>query len=102
VPKPKKLEVPKPLNPNGPTESRSIVWTPDTWAEFKLDDGTKIRIKPVLAEAKRYVDQFSADGQPAYTLGIGFITTAVGPRDLIFGYKPTKKKKSMKRAKKKK
>jgi hypothetical protein len=39
----------------------------EKWSEYKLDDGTTIRIKQVLMEVIR-TDQYGPDGNPLYAI----------------------------------
>jgi hypothetical protein len=38
----------------------------EKWSEYKLEDGTKIRIKPVIIEVIRVTDQYDPEGNPLY------------------------------------
>lgn len=39
----------------------------DSWNEYKLEDGSTLRIKPVLSKVSR-TDKFNEDGEPIYIL----------------------------------
>jgi hypothetical protein len=36
------------MNPLGPSELRQVVKSDEQWSEFTLNDGTKLRVKPLL------------------------------------------------------
>jgi hypothetical protein len=55
----------------------------EPWAEYELEDGTQIRIKPVLAQIFRVIDQFQPNGDPVYGLQIGTLPVFTIPPDLV-------------------
>ncbi len=38
----------------------------EKWNEYTLEDGTKIRLKPVIIEVIRVTDQYDPEGNPLY------------------------------------
>lgn len=40
----------------------------DNWSEFSLNDGTTIRIRPVVNEILRLEDEYSQSGDPVYVI----------------------------------
>ena len=38
----------------------------EEWSEFELSDGTKIRMKPVVTEIRRYKNRYANTGDPIY------------------------------------
>jgi hypothetical protein len=38
----------------------------EKWNEYTLEDGTKIRLKPILIEVIRVTDQYDPEGNPLY------------------------------------
>jgi hypothetical protein len=43
----------------------------EPWAEYELEDGTQVRIKPVLAQVFRVIDRYQPNGDPVYGLQMG-------------------------------
>ena len=52
------------------------------WSEYTLDDGSVIRAKGVLVDAKRMVDQFNSAGDPIYVLQLSVVHELVAPEEL--------------------
>ena len=48
------------------TTEVKIVETREEWSEFKLSDGTTLRMKPVVLEVRRDKGQYTASGDPVY------------------------------------
>ena len=46
----------------------------DRWCDLTLEDGTVLKIKPVVESAVRLVDQFDPEGNPIYLIRSGFAT----------------------------
>ncbi|MFM9843083.1 MAG: hypothetical protein ACKVOI_08965 [Dongiaceae bacterium] len=78
-------------DPTGKMEQRSIVGSSDGWSEYKLEDTSVIRLKAVLLDVKRAVDQFNASGDPIYVMQIAFVTNVAAPNRLKRDYKKGKK-----------
>jgi hypothetical protein len=38
----------------------------EKWNEYTLEDGTKIRVKPVIIQVTRIIDQYDLEGNPMY------------------------------------
>lgn len=71
------------IDPAGPMEQRSVVRVQDGWSEFELDDGSTIRTKLVVVDAKRAAGQFNpANGDPVYILQLAGITNTEAPEHL--------------------
>ena len=56
----------------------------ERWTSVQLEDGTKIRLRPVVTETAR-IDQFDKDGQPVYVLKSTTIMTVDAPPSLLRG-----------------
>jgi hypothetical protein len=69
-------------NPAGPMEQRDIVSSKDGWSEYTLNDGSVIRLKSVLVDVKRAIDQYGPDGNPIYVLQTTFINNLNAPQEL--------------------
>ena len=57
------------------------------WSQYLLEDGTTIKMKVILLDAKRIVDEYSEDGNPVYQVQAHYILGIDAPDNL-------KKKKS--------
>ena len=55
----------------------------EPWAEFALEDGTRIRLKPVLKRALRLTEQFTVLGEPNYQLFWDVVWSAEPPPHLM-------------------
>ena len=56
----------------------------EMWSEYRLADGTKLRIKPVMIAIFRADGQHTADGEPVYNMKSTLITdvrTAEGSKN---------------------
>jgi hypothetical protein len=69
-------------DPAGPQKQRDIVDIKNGWSEYTLDDGAVIRVKGVLVDAKRMVDQFNATGDPVYLMQLSVVHELVIPEEL--------------------
>lgn len=77
--------LPQPLfgfDPTGPMEQRDIVSSKDGWSEYTLNDGSIIRVKGVLIDVKRAIDQYGPDGNPIYVLQTTFVNNLIAPVEL--------------------
>jgi hypothetical protein len=77
------------VNPFGPTEQRKITRSHVAESVFTLSDGTKLRVKPVIGDVRRAVDQYNVDGNPLYFLSLGMTIVTDAPKSLL---RPTSKK----------
>jgi len=69
-------------DPAGPQKQRDIVGVKNGWSEYTLDDGAVIRIKGVLVDAKKMIDQFNTNGDPIYVLQLSVVQELVVPEEL--------------------
>jgi hypothetical protein len=69
-------------DPKGPTESVDIVSSKEGWSEFTLQDGTIIRCKAILLDAKRMVGQYNDVGDPIYAMQVVMANQARVPDNL--------------------
>jgi len=69
-------------DPKGKMEQRDVVSSKDGWTEYKLDDGSIIKVKAVILEIKRAVDQYNLEGNPIYVMQQTIISTVQAPDDL--------------------
>jgi hypothetical protein len=70
------------VNVFGPTEQRKIVRSHVTESVFTLSDGTKLRVKPIMGDVRRAVEQYNVDGNPVYFLSLGMTIVTDAPRGL--------------------
>lgn len=56
--------------------------TPENWTTYALLDGTKLKIKAVLADVARIDGQFAPNGDPLYTVNAQIIVTTNAPDSL--------------------
>lgn len=59
-----------------------VVSSKEAWSEYTLSDGTVIRTKAALLEAKRAVGQYSQDGNPIYVFNFAGLNQVVAPDNL--------------------
>jgi len=51
---------------NGATTEIDMVEAKEVWSEYRLSDGTTLRVKPVMIAVFRADGQQSPDGEPVY------------------------------------
>jgi hypothetical protein len=49
------------------------------WSSYTLADGSVLKMKPVVVEVIRLVDQFTAEGDPLYGMKVTMVTTTKSP-----------------------
>ena len=52
----------------------------ETWSEYRLSDGTVLRVKPVMIAVSRVVDSQSMDGEPLYNMKSTLVTDVRGAK----------------------
>ena len=45
----------------------------EDWSLYELEDGTQVKIKPVIVDVERHVGQLSPQGEPIYQIKAGAI-----------------------------
>lgn len=78
----------------GPSEFRTFTALSEN--EYKLDDGTILRVRPIMVDVRRLKNQWAPDGDPVYVTKIGFAISTQAPAHLRRGApvaKPSKAKK---------
>ena len=68
------------IPPNG--VEVDVVESREVWSEYQLQDGTKLRVRPILAGAFRVEGQWMPDGQPVYGVRMSFLIDARAPDTL--------------------
>jgi len=53
------------------------------WSVFQLSDGTKVRVKGILIDAKKAVGQYAPDGKPIYMLQMTLVNDLDVPDELM-------------------
>jgi hypothetical protein len=77
-----------PQFPPAVLDARRVVRSSEGWSEYKLDDGTVLKIRSVLVDVKRAKDQYGIDGKPTYFMTLTNVTEATTPARLM---RPTPK-----------
>lgn len=70
-------------NPQGKMTTMDVESSQTAWSVFQLSDGTKVRIKGVLIDAKKAVDQYAPDGKPIYILQMTLVNDIDVPEKLM-------------------
>ncbi len=78
----KKQTSPAGVNKSAPTVPVEIVSAKELWSEIFLKDGTILRIRPIVVEARRARFEFNELGEPVYHVKTAIITTAKSPTRL--------------------
>jgi hypothetical protein len=81
------------INPFGPTQQRKIKRSKVVSSEYLLDDGSKIRVTPMVADVRRAIKQYNEKGEPLYFLTIGQAIVTKAPAKLLKKQPKSKKKK---------
>lgn len=71
--------------PNGQlwdAELIDVTEAKEPWSEYSLDDGTIVRVKNVILEIWRFVDQYDAQGNPVYSVKGSPMITVIAPQQL--------------------
>ncbi len=54
----------------------------ETWSEYALEDGSTVRVKPVVAEFVRLPQQYDPEGNPMYVARIQNVLVPTTPERL--------------------
>ena len=55
----------------------------ERWSNIKLEDGTTIRLKPVVTDVIRLEGVFDSDGQPVYVVKSTNVVAVAAPSNLL-------------------
>lgn len=55
----------------------------ERWSDYTLEDGTKVKIKPVLISIDRVVGEFDALGNPVYVVSAQPVMAVVATDDSL-------------------
>ena len=74
-----------PLGPGGPQADMELVEVQsaqESWNQYLLGDGSTVKLKAVVTEIWRVVDQFDGEGNPMYFVKSSNIVTVNAPDEL--------------------
>jgi len=54
-----------------PAEQLDFESDKEPWTVYRLEDGTVLKVKTILASVARLIDRYKPDGEPIYVLGVG-------------------------------
>jgi hypothetical protein len=54
----------------------------EVWSEYRLADGTVLRIKPVMITVSRIEGEHTIDGDPVYNMKSTLVTDVRAPQEL--------------------
>ena len=86
------------INMAGPMQVRTIKKSKIVESEFTLDDKTVLRIKPILVDVKRAINQYNQFGDPLYLIQLVNTVDTKAPKTLKkLPTKQSKRKSKVKR-----
>ena len=65
-----------------PAEQLEFEGEKEPWSVYKLEDGTVVKLKTILAGVSRLVDRYKPDGEPIYVLSVGGMPIIEVPPEL--------------------
>ncbi|MGD2201620.1 MAG: hypothetical protein PVJ38_08325 [Candidatus Bathyarchaeota archaeon] len=70
-----------------------VDWTEEkeNWNEYKLEDGTTLKVKLVLRGVRRATDQYGPDGAPLYVVNSQNVVRSVNVPEELMGEPANKK-----------
>ncbi len=71
-----------PVRPNEPPKEAELVEvtsSSEPWSTYLLSDGTHVRMKVVLSEVWRVIDEYDKDGNPVYVIQSAGIMNTQAP-----------------------
>jgi hypothetical protein len=84
----KGMIVSEPGQPEKAAELMEVVKSDERWNVYDLDDGTQLRMKAVVLEIWKLIDEFDADGNPKYVVRAQGTMSVLAPEALKKGNKP--------------
>jgi len=54
----------------------------EVWSEYRLSDGTVLRIKPVMITISRVEGEHTIEGDPVYNMKSTLVTDVIAPQEL--------------------
>lgn len=82
------------VDTSGPSDPIEVVSVNENWSECTLEDGTIIRIRPVVAEVRRQRNKFDDAGEPIYNVKTALLLSSRSPKKLHKKAVKSKKKKT--------
>lgn len=76
------------VTPSGQTKEGELVdvdHADERWSEYRLTDGTFLKMKPVVTEVWRLQDEYDAEGNPQYVVKSTMVVSVVTPASLRKG-----------------
>jgi hypothetical protein len=70
-------------DPQYNTTEIEMIEAKERWSEYRLSDGTTLRLKPVMIAIFRADGQYTPDGEPVYNMKSTLITDVRAPASLI-------------------
>lgn len=73
------------VGPGGPAKDAELVEvqrSSEQWNEYLLADGSVVRLKAIVTEVWRVIDEFDAEGNPAYVVRSRNVVTVTAPDEL--------------------
>lgn len=73
------------LGPGGPlkdAERVDVQQSSEQWNEYLLADGSVIRLKAVVTDVWRIVDEYDKEGDPVYVVNSRNVVTVTSPDEL--------------------
>lgn len=74
-----------PIGPGGPlkdAEQVEVQQASEQWNQYLLADGSVVRLKTIVTEVWRIIDEFDAEGNPAYIVRSRNVVTVTAPDEL--------------------
>ena len=59
-----------------------VVKSNEVWSVYELEDGTVVKVKPVIAEFIRVIGQYTDEGEPIYQMKGGLVPVVRVPPKL--------------------
>jgi hypothetical protein len=78
----RKRIVVRPGEPPKEAELIEVTSSSEPWSSFLLSDGTNVRMKMVLTEVWKVIDEYDKQGNPVYVLQSTGITNIQAPEGL--------------------
>jgi len=72
-------------SPNGLPQNAievAITEAKEVWSEYKLDDGTIVRVRPIVTAFFRIPGQYTQDGEPIYAMKATVFQDVRGAKNL--------------------
>jgi hypothetical protein len=67
------------IKTDSPQSEIEMLESKEMWSEYRLADGTKLRVKPVMIAVFRADGQHTSDGEPVYNMKSTLITDVRAP-----------------------